>query len=147
MEPAMTRNLSPAAIGQFGQVLAFAERTLSASLRRQLAERETAPETWYALKLVGAGRPTVSRQSLTSDLEGSRTLNPQTVRELLVDLQARGLIRGDADVELTAEGDALYRSLAAHLAGPTSELLGQFDPDDIETTIRTLRAITVAAGG
>ncbi len=139
--------LPSAPIGQFGQVLAFAERTLSASLRRQLAERATAPETWYALKLVAAGRPTLPRRSLIHDLEGSRTLNPETTRELLVDLEAQGLIRGDQEVRLTAAGEALYRSLAEHLAGPTAELLGQFDPDDIATTIRTLRAVTIAAGG
>ena len=139
--------LPSAPIGQFGQVLAFAERTLSASLRRQLAERGTAPETWYALKLVAAGRPALPRESLVHDLEGSRTLNPETTRELLVDLEAQGLIRGDLEVELTVAGEELYRSLAAHLAGPTAELLGQFDPDDIATTIRTLRAVTIAAGG
>ena len=135
------------AVGQFGQVLAFAERTLSDSLRRQLAERSTAPETWYALKLVAGGQPALSRRALVGDLERSRTLDPETTRDLLVDLEARGLIRGDREVQLTEAGDALYRSLAAHLAGPTAELLGQFDPDDVATTIRTLRAITATAGG
>ena len=143
----MTANPPLPPSGQFGQVLAFAERTLSASLRRQLAEVGTAPETWYALKLVAAGRPALSRQSLIGDLEGSRTLNPQTARELLASLEAQGLIRGDRDVELTVAGEARYRSLAAHLAGPTAALLGQFDPADIATTIRTLQAVTVAAGG
>ena len=42
----------PALFGQFGQTLAFAERALSAVLRRHLAERQTEPETWYALQLI-----------------------------------------------------------------------------------------------
>ena len=38
----------PAVYGQFGQALAFAERTLTAILREHLAERDTTPEVWYA---------------------------------------------------------------------------------------------------
>ena len=41
----------PVAFAQFGQTLAFAERALTAVLRRHLAERQTTPETWYALQL------------------------------------------------------------------------------------------------
>ena len=36
----------------FGRTLAFAERTLTATLRQHLAERDTEPETWYALQLI-----------------------------------------------------------------------------------------------
>ena len=52
------------------------------------------------------------------------------------------MIRGDAQVQLTAEGEALHRSLREYIAGPTARLLGQLDPDDVATTIRTLQAIT-----
>ncbi|MCU1688009.1 MAG: hypothetical protein JWQ81_8748 [Amycolatopsis sp.] len=47
----------PAAFTQFGQTLAFAERSLSATLREHLAQRDTTPETWYALHLIGTRRP------------------------------------------------------------------------------------------
>jgi hypothetical protein len=50
---------TPESFGQFGQTLAFAERALTAVLRRHLAERQTTPETWYALQLIatrGRGR-------------------------------------------------------------------------------------------
>jgi hypothetical protein len=40
---------------------------------------------------------------------------------------------------------ALDRSLREYIAGPTARLLGQFDVAAIETTIRTLRAITERA--
>jgi DNA-binding MarR family transcriptional regulator len=129
----------------FGQTLAFAERTLSAGLRQHLAERGTTPETWYALQLIATRGPGLARQALTSDLEGSRTLNPDSTRELLARLEAEGLIRGGAQVDLTADGEALHRSLREYIAGPTAELLGQFDPDDVETTMRTLQAITERA--
>ncbi len=135
----------PVSFGQFGQTLAFAERTLTATLRQHLAERQTRPETWYALQLVATRGPGLSRKALSDELEGSRTLNADSTRELLARLEAEGLIRGDAELDLTAEGEALHRSLREYIAGPTARLLGQFDADDVETTIRTLQAITERA--
>src|SRR5258708_31554109 len=143
MEPGMTT--PPAVFGQFGQALAFAERTLTAILREHLAQRDTKPETWYALQLIATRGPGLSRQELSRDLEGSPNLNANSTRELLARLQADGLIRGDADVDLTAEGQALHRSLREYIAGPTTRLLSQFDIHDIETTVRTLQAITKRA--
>jgi hypothetical protein len=135
----------PAAFGQFGQTLAFAERTLTAALRQHLAERNTEPETWYALQLIATRGPGLAREVLTHELEGSRTLNADSTRELLARLQADGLIRGDAELDLTAEGETLHRSLREYIAGPRTQLLGQFDVDDVETTVRTLRAIAERA--
>jgi hypothetical protein len=129
----------------FGQTLAFAERTLTAQLRKHLAERRTTPETWYALQLIATRGPALSRETLSADLEGSRTLTAEATRELLARLEADGLIRGDAEVDLTEAGEVLHRSLREYIAIPTAQLLGQFDPDDITTTMRTLQAITTRA--
>jgi DNA-binding MarR family transcriptional regulator len=130
---------------QFGRTLAFAERALTAVLRRHLAEREITPETWYALQLIATGGPGLARQALSADLEGSRTLNADSTRELLTRLETDGLIRGDAGVDLTAEGETLYRSLRQYVTGGATELLSQFDSEDIDTTVRTLQAITERA--
>ena len=121
----------PVLFGQFGQTLAFAERALSAVLRRHLAER-------------GIG-PGLAREALSADLEGSRTLNADSTRDLLARLEADGLIRGDAELDLTPAGEVLHRSLREYIAGPRNALLSQFDVDDVETTIRTLQAITARA--
>jgi DNA-binding MarR family transcriptional regulator len=129
----------------FGQTLAFAERTLSEVLRRHLAERDTAPETWYALQLIATRGPRLARESLSRDLEGSRAMTAESTQRLLARLEASGLIRGDAEVDLTAEGEQLHRSLRDYVAIPTAQLLGQFDADDIATTVRTLQAITARA--
>jgi DNA-binding MarR family transcriptional regulator len=129
----------------FGQTLAFAERTLTATLRQHLAERGTTPETWYALQLIATRGPGLAREELSEDLEGSRTMTADSTRELLARLEAEGLIRGDAEIDLTVEGEALHRSLREYIAGPTAQLLGQFDADDVATTIRTLQAITARA--
>jgi DNA-binding MarR family transcriptional regulator len=143
MESAVTT--PPAVFGQFGQTLAFAERTLTAILREHLAQRGTTPETWYALRLIGTGGPGLPRQELSRDLEGSRNLDATSTAELLAGLEAEGLIRGDSHVDLTAEGEARYHSLREYVAAPTARLLSQFDIHDIETTIRTVQAITQRA--
>lgn len=132
----------PVATPTFGMTLAYAERTLTASLRRHLAERGTTPETWYALQLIATRGPRLDRNTLSAELEGSRTLTPDSVRELLARLEAEGLIHGDSELDLTAEGKALHRSLRDYIAGPTQRLLSRFPADDIETTMRTLQAIT-----
>jgi hypothetical protein len=135
----------PDSFGQFGQTLAFAERALTAVLRRHLAERQTTPETWYALQLIATRGPGLARDALSRDLEGSRNLNADSTRELLARLETEGLIHGDAQLDLTTEGEALHRSLRESIAGPRNQLLSQFDVADIETTVRTLQAITKRA--
>jgi len=135
----------PAVFGQFGQTLAFAEQTLTVALREHLAQRGTQPETWYALQLIATRGPGLSRQALSQQLERSRNLNADSTRELLARLEAEGLIRGGTNVDLTAQGEALYRSLREYVAGPATRLLSQFDIHDIETTVRTLQAITERA--
>ena len=135
----------PEAFAQFGQTLAFAERSLTAVLRRHLAERETTPETWYALQLIATRGPGLDREALSRDLEGSPSLDPDSTRELLAQLEADGLISGDAEVDLTTAGTAVHRSLRESIAGPRNRLLSQFDVEDVETTVRTLQAITARA--
>jgi DNA-binding MarR family transcriptional regulator len=135
----------PAVFGQFGQALAFAERTLTATLTEHLAQRDTKPETWYALQLIATRGPGLSRDALSRDLEGSPNLDAGSTRDLLARLEADGLIRGDERVDLTDEGIALHRGLREYIAAPTARLLGQFDVRDIETTVRTLQAITQRA--
>ena len=135
----------PAIFSQFGSTLAFAERALTATLRRHLAERAIEPETWYALQLIAMRGPGLARDALSADLEGSPNLNADSTRELLARLETEGLIRGDAEVDLTSEGEALHRSLRESIAGPRNQLLSQFDVEDVETTIRTLQAITERA--
>lgn len=136
---------APPVYGQFGQALAFAERTLTTVLRDHLAKRDIEPETWYALQLIATRGPGLARDELSSLLEGSPNLDADSTRALLAHLQAEGLIEGEAQVDLTSEGKALHRTLREYISGPTTELLSQFELDDIETTVRTLRLITERA--
>jgi DNA-binding MarR family transcriptional regulator len=135
----------PAVYGQFGMALAFAERTLTEILHEHLAQRGTKPETWYALQLIAAHGPGLPRQALIRDLERSRNVDSGSIAPLLAGLETDGLIRGDACIDLTAQGEALHRSLREYITGPTVRLLSQFDIHDIETTVRTVQAITKRA--
>jgi hypothetical protein len=132
----------PPVYGEFGQALAFAERTLTAVLREHLSHRDTRPETWYAMKLVATRGPGLDRQALIWDLAGSPNLDTDSTVELLARLEAEGLITGDTEIDLTDQGQAAFQDLRAYIAGPTVRLLSQFDLRDIETTVRTMQAIT-----
>jgi DNA-binding MarR family transcriptional regulator len=132
----------PPIYGQFGQALAFAERTLTETLTEHLAERGTRPETWYALQLIATRGPGLSREALSLDLDRSRNLDAGSAGELLTRLEAEGLIRGESHVDLTPKGEEMFRGLREHVLGGTARLLGQFDIRDIETTVRTVQAIT-----
>jgi hypothetical protein len=134
----------PAVYRQFGMTLAFAERALTNLLHEHLAERDLEPDTWYALRLIASRAPGADSAALIDDLDGSRNV-AASARELLARLEAEGLIRGDAEVDLTDEGDKMYRDLREYVIGPTVRLLDQFNVQDIETTVRTMRAITERA--
>ena len=137
---------APTVYTQFGYTLALAERTLTAVLQDHLAERGVRPETWYALQLLTVRGPVLEREALAADLASARALNADSTRELLARLEAEGLIRGDREIELTDDGRALHRSLREYVAIPRDRLLSQFDVEDIETTVHTLRAIAQRAG-
>jgi hypothetical protein len=134
----------PAVYGQFGQALGLAERTLSGILRDHLALRDTVPEAWYTLRLLATRGPAYPRAELTRMLLGPG-VDADAADVLLTRLEADGLIRGDAELDLTPAGEAQYQSLREYISGPSVQLLSQFDVHDIETTVRTLQAITAKA--
>jgi hypothetical protein len=134
----------PAVYGQFGQALGLAERTLSTILRHHLAKRNIDPEAWYTLRLLATRGPAYPRADVSRTLEGPG-FDVDAAHVLLARLEADGLIRGDDLLALTPAGEALYHSLREYISGPSVQLLSQFDLHDIETTVRTLQAITARA--
>ena len=90
-----------------------------------------------------AVRPTLG-PDLTRLLQGPG-FDAAAAHSLLTRLEADGLIRGNAELGLTPAGEAQYQSLRDYISGPATQLLSQFDVDDIETTVRTLQAITAKA--
>ena len=137
-------NTPPAVYTKFGMTLAFAELALTEMLHDHLAERDTKPETWYALRLIAARGPSAPREELVEDLDRSHNVAAPAA-ELLDRLEGEGVIRGDGEVDLTDSGETLYGELRAYVLGATVQLLDQFEIEDIETTVRTLQAITERA--
>src|SRR5215470_9968245 len=107
LRKACTMTTRPAVYGRFGFTLAMAERTLTQTLREHLAARDVQPETWYALRLTAERGPGLSRDALSDDLAGSRTLDAGSTRELLARLERDGLIQGGDRIDLTAGGERL----------------------------------------
>lgn len=135
----------PAVFGRFGRTLARTEQVMTETLRRHLASRDVVPETWYVMQVLTYLGPVLSRPELTAELERSRTLTPESTRPLLARMAAEGLISGDEEVRLTDAGAELHRSLRASIGEPTARLLSRFPAEDVETTVRTLQAITEEA--
>ena len=130
--------------GQFGQTLAFAATALNKILEAHLAAHGTTPNRWYALKLTAQAEP-VSRAELLDNLAAGGKVQPADAEPLLRALQADGLIEGGYLLSLTESGRNHYAELRQYVTAPTIRLLEQFELDDIETTIRTLREITARA--
>jgi DNA-binding MarR family transcriptional regulator len=136
---------APAVYGEFGQTLTFAHRTLTAGLRAHLAQRGTEPETWYALKSIATHGPAAARDAVVDDLEGPRDLDAGSAGPLLARLASEDLIKGDQVLDLTEAGETEFRDLRDYVSGLTVKLLSQFDLRDVETTVRTLQAVTSRA--
>ena len=98
----------PAIFAQFGQTLAFAERTLTAVLREHLAERGTKPETEldrFDLQRRLVTKEHVERQSIQNkhnleaddnafrDLLRQTAADPALTREYLVKVSMIGSLR------------------------------------------------------
>ena len=127
----------------FGTTVAFAQRALTAALHDHLARIGTAPGTWYALNSLVL-RPVIGSGALRRELAQAPDVDPSSTSELLDRLASEGLICLDADqVSLTAT----HRRLRESITGLTAQLLSPFDPNDVETTMRTLRAVTERATG
>jgi len=94
--------------------------------------------------LIASRAPGAPREALVEDLEASRNVAAPVV-ELLARLERDDLTRGRAEIDLTDEGEVLYTDLREYVIGPTVRLLDQFKIEDIETTVRTLQAITERA--
>jgi DNA-binding MarR family transcriptional regulator len=131
----------------FGQVLAYAERSLTGLLKVALAAADVAPQRWYALQTIVTRGPVADAAALRADLARSPNIDAAEVDELLNGLAVDGLIqRGPGEaVELTPAGAALHRSLRERVDRLTATVQAPLDPADIATTKRTLQELTARA--
>jgi hypothetical protein len=121
----------------FGQQLAFAGRNLTKGLHATLAKHDMEPATYYALITLSTYGP-MPVERLREELAQA----PATAS--VEDLE--GLVSvNDGLVELTAVGRERFETVRAVVQARTREVLGQFDPEDIETTRRVLQTLADSA--
>jgi hypothetical protein len=121
----------------FGQQLAFAGRNLTKGLHATLAKHDMEPATYYALITLSTRGP-MPVERLQEELAQA----PATAS--IEDLE--GLVSvNDGIVELTAAGRERFETVRAVVQARTREVLGQFDPEDIETTRRVLQTLADSA--
>lgn len=134
-----------------GPALGLAERTLRRGLLSVLEETGTPLQTWYAIQRLAVFDPPPAADAFRRDLSDTMDLDGPAAAALLAEIVAAGLMHevadpaGGARIALTAAGGDLQGRIRAALAVGTGELIAPFDPRDIETTIRTLTALTERA--
>jgi hypothetical protein len=117
----------------FGQQLAFAGRNLTKGLNATLAKQGMEPATWYALITLSTYGP-MAVERLREELAQA----PETAA--IDDLGDLISVSGDT-VELSAAGRARFDTVREAVQARTREVLGRFDPEDIETTRRVLQEL------
>jgi DNA-binding MarR family transcriptional regulator len=135
-----------------GQAVGIAEAELTKLLAGVLAETGTSRETYLAMQRLSflGGAPAL--EAFILDLSDALALDQPSAAVLAGSLQTAGIIHDlerDATsgrvVELTAAGAALQDRVRRSVGRVTAELVAPFAASDIETTIRTLQAVTERA--
>jgi DNA-binding MarR family transcriptional regulator len=149
MSETQTTARPPATIGQ---AVGIAEAELTKLLAGVLAETGTSREAYLAMQRLSflGGAPAV--EAFILDLSDALALDEPSAAALAGSLQTAGVIHDlerDATsgrvVELTAAGAALQDRVRRSVGRVSAELIAPFDASDIETTIRTLQAVTERA--
>jgi hypothetical protein len=127
---------------QIGQAVGQAESVLSGILAGILERTKTERETYLALQRMAALGGEADRDRYVRDLSDS--LNPNDAGELADNLIAAGLLTAtDTAIRLTDAGAELLASIVGSIGAITTPLWAAFDPADLETTVATLREITI----
>jgi hypothetical protein len=117
----------------FGQQLAFAGRNLTKGLHATLAKHDMEPATYYALITLSTYGP--------MPVERLREELAQAPATASIDELGHLVSVRDGTIELGAEGRARFETVRQAVQARTTQILGQFDPADIETTRRVLEKL------
>ncbi|MGD0705486.1 MAG: hypothetical protein ABSA02_37085 [Trebonia sp.] len=131
---------------QIGQVVGQAQSVLSGLLTGVLEETQTNNETYLALQRMALLGGQTGRDRYVRDLSDWLDLDLWNAGELADSLIAAGLITAaDGTVRLSDAGTRLRASIVGSMGAVTTPLWRSFDPADLETTVTTLREITLRA--
>jgi hypothetical protein len=131
---------------QIGQVVGQAQSVLSGLLAGVLEQTQTRNETYLALQRMALLGGEASRDRYVRDLSDWLDLNLGESGELADSLIAAGLLTAaDGAVRLADAGAKLRARIVGSMGAISTPLWGSFDPADLETTVTTLREITLRA--
>lgn len=129
-----------------GQAVGQAQAVLSRLLADVLASSGTPRETYLALQRLSAHGDAARREAFVQDLSGSLGLDLWSAGELSDSLAGAGLATlAGGTVRLAPAGAELRERTGQAVGEATERLWAQFDPADLETTVRTLQAVSAAA--
>jgi hypothetical protein len=131
---------------QIGQVVGQAQSVLSGLLSGVLEQTQTKNETYLALQRMALIGGEASRDGYVRELSDWLDLDLWDARDLADSLIAAGLLTAaDGSVRLSDAGARLRAVIVGSMSAITTPLWGSFDPADLETTVTTLRQISVRA--
>ena len=131
---------------RIGQVVGQAQSVLSGLLAGVLEQTQTRNETYLALQRMALLGGEASRDRYVRDLSDWLDLNRGDAGKLADSLIDAGLLTAaDGAVRLADAGAELRASIVGSMAAITTPLWRSFDPADLETTVTTLREITLRA--
>jgi hypothetical protein len=129
-----------------GQTVALAQQALTRRLHALLADLDTEPAHYYALRVVATRGP-LSSGALDWQL-AQAPVSADAAADALATLVGDRLLALDGDtVALTDAGTQALARLAEPIGALSRELLAPLDPEDLAVTIRTLQAATARADG
>jgi hypothetical protein len=131
---------------RLGQAIGQAQSVLSGLLAGVLEQTQTKNETYQALQRMALLGGEAGRDGYVRDLSDWLNLSLWDAGELADSLIAAGLLTAaDGTIRLADAGARLRASIVAALGAVNAPLWESFDPADLETTIATLRELTLRA--
>jgi hypothetical protein len=131
---------------QIGQVVGQAQSVLSGLLAGVLEQTQTNNETYLALQRMAQLGGEAGRDGYVRDLSDWLDLDLWDARGLADSLIAAGLLTAaDGTLRLSDMGARLRASIVGSMGTITTALWEPFDPADLQTTVTTLREITLRA--
>ena len=141
-----TQQKTPAPALPIGQAVGQAEAVLTRLLNIALADRGISRQSYLGLQRLNALGGQVTREAYERDLTEWLELDAAAASRLASELISAGLAAADGGdggtVRLTSQGQTLRADILGDGRQLTGPILAALDPDDLQTTIRTLEEIT-----
>jgi hypothetical protein len=137
--------VTPAGLA-IGQAVGQAEAVLTRLLAGVLAEAGATRETYLAMQRLLVHNDAAGRDSYVRDLSDWLDLDLWSAGELAGALVAEGLFALDGGtIRLAPPGAELRERIRRGIADLMAPVWAQLDPADVESTVRTLRRVTILA--